>query len=159
MKETYYVAWTTVFDITPYYLPEPIKSVLREAGAENIHMSNAYGWSNQPEVVCFDYQKNEKELITLEEKLGKQLTEETGVIFSPLSIRVKDWETVKEKLKKRWLVDVAYSGYISVEVEAYTEEEALSRAEDKAGSSKERPDNLSRWPEADMIEEVIEDAG
>jgi hypothetical protein len=51
---------------------------------------------------------------------------------------------------KRYHVDLAYTGYVSEEVEAESIEEAIAKveAEGVAGISK-----LDRWPEADMVDE------
>jgi hypothetical protein len=52
---------------------------------------------------------------------------------------------------KKYQVDLAYSGYVSTEIEAKNELEALAKVEEMgtAGIS-----SLYRWPEADMIEEI-----
>jgi hypothetical protein len=52
---------------------------------------------------------------------------------------------------KKYQVDLAYTGYVSVEIEAETQEEAIEKVEamGTAGMG-----NIERWPEADMIEET-----
>jgi hypothetical protein len=52
---------------------------------------------------------------------------------------------------KKYQVDLAYTGYVSVEIEAETEEEAIEQVEamGTAGMG-----NIERLPEADMIEET-----
>jgi hypothetical protein len=54
---------------------------------------------------------------------------------------------------KKYQVDLAYTGYVSVEIEAETEDEAVEKVECMGTVSME---NINRWPEADMIEEVIQ---
>jgi hypothetical protein len=55
----------------------------------------------------------------------------------------------------RYVVNVCYSGYVSVEVDAENEDEAVRKAE--ADTSPAEINNLERWPEADMVEELDAD--
>ena len=48
-----YVMNSSHFDYNPYNKEEYVKA-LESAGATEIIIENQYGWSNQPEVVCFD---------------------------------------------------------------------------------------------------------
>jgi hypothetical protein len=54
---------------------------------------------------------------------------------------------------KKYQVDLVYTGYVSVEIEAETEEEAIEKVEamGTAGMG-----NIERWPEADMVEEITD---
>lgn len=51
--ETYYVDNSSIFNSTPYYKKAVISQVLIDAGMKNVHCSQKFGWTNQPEVVCF----------------------------------------------------------------------------------------------------------
>lgn len=51
--KTFYVANSSYFDSNPYQTNEIARAV-RKAGGKNIKAENAYGWTNQPEVVLFD---------------------------------------------------------------------------------------------------------
>jgi len=55
----------------------------------------------------------------------------------------------------RYVVNVCYSGYVSVEVDAENGDEAVRKAE--ADTSPAEISNLERWPEADMVEELDTD--
>jgi len=48
-----YVKNSSWFD-TNKYDSNKMKKVISEEGGKNIRLSNAYGWSNQPKVVCFN---------------------------------------------------------------------------------------------------------
>jgi hypothetical protein len=52
---------------------------------------------------------------------------------------------------KQYQVDLAYTGYVSVLIEAETEEEAVGKAEAMGTSGM---GNIECWPEADMVEEI-----
>jgi hypothetical protein len=55
---------------------------------------------------------------------------------------------------KKYQVDLAYTGYVSVEIESANEEEAVEKVE---AMGTDGISNLERWPESDMAEEVEED--
>ena len=96
-----YVEWSSWF-VSNKYDEEKIMSVLESIGAKNIRLENDRGWSNQPEVVVFNGDKN---------KAQDALNE----AFDTEWIRVseKDWRTKKmadgggirsqEELKKIFL--------------------------------------------------------
>jgi hypothetical protein len=52
---------------------------------------------------------------------------------------------------KKYQVNLAYTGYVSEEIEAETEDEAIEKVE---SMSTVNMGNITRWPEADMIEET-----
>jgi hypothetical protein len=52
---------------------------------------------------------------------------------------------------KKYQIDLAYTGYVSVEIEAETEEDAVEKVEAMGTVG---IGNLERWPEADIIEEI-----
>ncbi len=53
-KDTLYIAWSSIFnDPHNIYNKEVFTQTLKGAGAKKVWFDNAYGWSNQPEVVLF----------------------------------------------------------------------------------------------------------
>lgn len=53
-KGTLYVKWSSIFDNTSNkYDTKLFTKTLIAAGAKKVWTDNAYGWSNQPEVVLF----------------------------------------------------------------------------------------------------------
>lgn len=84
----FYVHNSSIFDNKPYYQKEPIAKALKDAGFTDIHFENAYGWSNQPEVVVFrgDPKEAEKVLMDAGDDIHP-LIKKYGVI-----IHDKDWK-------------------------------------------------------------------
>jgi hypothetical protein len=78
-----YLARSSWFD-THKYDTNKIKAVLKKEGAGNIRTAYAYGWSNQPKVVCFNV-KNLKHV----NKIKKALEKALGTQW--LIIHKKDW--------------------------------------------------------------------
>jgi hypothetical protein len=55
-----YLAWSSIFDSPDNKYDAALFSrVLKEAGAREITIEPAYGWSNQPDVVTFDADVNQ----------------------------------------------------------------------------------------------------
>jgi hypothetical protein len=52
---------------------------------------------------------------------------------------------------KKYQVSLSYTGYMVCVVEAESEDEAFEKAE---ASEPKEPNDLERWPDADMIEEL-----
>lgn len=97
MGKQHYIRNSSIFDSPPYYQKEKIAQALKDAGLKNVHFENAYGWSNQPEVVVFtgDPEKAKKAV----EGVGSDihpLIKKWGVIVDE-----KDWKTKKEESMKR----------------------------------------------------------
>jgi len=78
-----YLARSSWFD-NHRYDTNKIKSVIKKAGGINIRLSYAYGWSNQPKVVCFDV-KNLKHVNKIKRELEKALKTKWLIIHK------KDW--------------------------------------------------------------------
>jgi len=78
-----YVVYSSWFD-SHKYDSNKIKSVVKKAEGSNIRLSNEYGWSNQPKVVCFNV-KNLKHANKIQNALRKAF----GTPY--IHIRRKDW--------------------------------------------------------------------
>ena len=78
--KTYYVVNSSYFDTHPYNINQIVKAVIR-AGGRNIRTDNAYGWSNQPEVVVFDATDD------MVEDVAAEVSRDLGT----------DWVLIKEK--------------------------------------------------------------
>ncbi|MFA6090123.1 MAG: hypothetical protein WC755_09780 [Candidatus Woesearchaeota archaeon] len=53
-KKRFYIYQTSIFDNPKnVYDIDLFKKTLKEAGAKNIRVCNAYGWYNQPQIVTF----------------------------------------------------------------------------------------------------------
>jgi len=76
----YYVDW-----FYPNYAKRisTIKKVIKESGGKNIRLSNKFGWSNQPKVVCFNAYSKEK-ANSIQKALRKYLKRSCIV-------KLKDW--------------------------------------------------------------------
>ena len=92
----YYVVNSSQFDVPPYYQAKRIAAIVKSAigshnklvggskSTGNVRLSNYKGWSNQPQVVCFNAPTDgAAEIIaaTVAKKLGR-----TSVF-----VRRKDW--------------------------------------------------------------------
>ncbi len=80
-----YIEWSSWFDSHPYDI-EKIKAAAESAGGKNIHTENQFGWSNQPEVVVFN---GDKEAVT------KAVQEALGTDW--IIVREKDWRIKKHE--------------------------------------------------------------
>ena len=78
-----YVVNSSWFD-SHRYDSNKMKSIIKNAGGKNIRLSNAYGWSNQPKVVCFNV-SNLKQANKVQNALRK------GFGTPYIHIRKKDW--------------------------------------------------------------------
>jgi len=78
----YYVDNSSWFDTHPYNKNQ-IKNIVKKAGGKNVRFALKFGWSNQPQVVCFNTTKSQLEIIQI--LLEKEL--KTPWII----IRKKDW--------------------------------------------------------------------
>ena len=96
-RKLYYVHNSSIFDNKPYYQKEPIAKALKDAGFTDVHFENAYGWSNQPEVVVFrgDPKEAEKVLMAAGDSIHP-LVKKYGVI-----VYEKDWKSKKSENLKR----------------------------------------------------------
>ena len=77
---SFYVACSSYFDTHSYNINQIVKA-LKRAGGRNITTDNAYGWSNQPEVVVFDAPDD------MVEDISAQVAKRLGT----------DWVLIKEK--------------------------------------------------------------
>lgn len=87
MGKQYYIRNSSIFDSPPYYQKEKIAKVLTDAGFKNVHFENAYGWSNQPEVVVF----------TGDPEKAVKAVEDAGKDIHPL---IKKWGVIADE--KDW---------------------------------------------------------
>ena len=83
LGKTLYVEYSSYFDSNNYD-EEKIMSALKSIGAKNIRLENDRGWSNQPEVVVFNGDKNKAE---------EALNEAFDTDY--IRVREKDWRTKK----------------------------------------------------------------
>ncbi len=79
---TYYVANSSYFDTNAYDINQIAKAV-KKAGGTNIRNENAYGWSNQPEVLVFDAAEG------MVEDIAAEVSRMLGTDW--VIIREKDW--------------------------------------------------------------------
>ncbi len=78
-----YVVWLSWFTEHKYD-SNKMKAVIKKAGGGNIRLSYAYGWSNQPKVVCFNVTN-----LRMANKIQNALR--TAFKTSWIHIRKKDW--------------------------------------------------------------------
>jgi hypothetical protein len=55
---------------------------------------------------------------------------------------------------KKWRVGICYSGYVWREVEAESEDDAWRKAQEEPAADKLQLTDLSRWKDADQVEEA-----
>lgn len=86
----YYIKWSSIFDNTDNkYDIELFSDALKNAGATEVWTDNAYGWSNQPEVVLFKGISKEE----AEDALKKLPVFKGGVIIGEVDV---DWDKPEE---------------------------------------------------------------
>lgn len=92
------------FDSHPYDV-EKIKLAVSSSGGTNTRLENAYGWSNQPEVVVFT--APESQISTIKQAVQEAL----GTEWIIISDKVQVWKTMNESRasSKSFIVE---SGYI-----------------------------------------------
>jgi len=78
----YYVDNSSWFDTHPYN-KHKIKSIVEKAGGKNVRFALKFGWSNLPQVVCFNATEHTKNKI--EKSVEKALKTQWIII------RKKDW--------------------------------------------------------------------
>ena len=102
---TYYVAYSSYFDNNKYDIVK-MKNSLKSIGATNIHTENDRGWSNQPEVVVFDFKGDGTDY---EPTKALQKAFNTDWIL----VRVKDWKN-KKHAKGGGIDDISYEKVFNV---------------------------------------------
>jgi len=86
-KGTLYVSWSSIFDSpSNKYDIKLFTKTLKAAGAKKVWTDNAYGWSNQPEVVLFSGLSDSKAEAALK-KLP--VFKKWGAVIYPTD---KDWK-------------------------------------------------------------------
>jgi hypothetical protein len=50
----YYIGYTSIFDGMRRYEKAKIANAIKICGGKNVRYSLQFGWSNQPQVVCYD---------------------------------------------------------------------------------------------------------
>ena len=82
--KTFFVQWSSWFD-THKYDTKSIMTAIRLGGGKNIRLENQWGWSNQPEVVVFQWKTPDDF-----EQIKHNLTEVVGTEW--LILQKKDWK-------------------------------------------------------------------
>lgn len=99
-RKEYYVAWSSWFDNHQYDI-DLISSIIENLGEVNVHVENQFGWSNQPEVVVFEA---DKDSYFINPKYFKKALQK-ALNSNWIEVLEKDWSSKNNNLDETITID------------------------------------------------------